>query len=159
MNKNFDLYRKRLVPNEDILLKDDNILFRDDKIIVTKWNVLNKRADFDGGYSILDFKNNIKISKMISNGETKYYYVDIVEYELGESFCRTTDLLADVVIEGEKIIVLDLDEYEEAFRKKLMDTEDILKSLKYLSTFLEKVYNDGISEYIAIFEKYEQKEN
>ena len=35
------LYRKRLIPEECVLLKDDTVLYRDNQIIVTGWNSLN----------------------------------------------------------------------------------------------------------------------
>ena len=34
------LYRKRLIPEECVLLKDDRLLYRDEEIIVTAWNQL-----------------------------------------------------------------------------------------------------------------------
>ena len=34
------LYRKRLIPEECVLLKDDVILYMDDNVIVTKWVTL-----------------------------------------------------------------------------------------------------------------------
>ena len=45
------LYRKRLIPEECIPLKDDIILYMDDEVIVTKWNTLKPRKDFHHGYS------------------------------------------------------------------------------------------------------------
>ena len=42
MNKDLILYRKRFIPMETILLKDDVVLFQDETVIVTKWNVLEK---------------------------------------------------------------------------------------------------------------------
>ena len=43
---NTTLYRKRFIPMETILLKDDNIVFQNEDVIVTKWNALKPREDF-----------------------------------------------------------------------------------------------------------------
>lgn len=45
------LYRKRLIPEECVLLKDDTVLYRDNQIIVTGWNSLKPRKDLHHGYS------------------------------------------------------------------------------------------------------------
>ena len=44
------IYRRRMIPDECILLKDDVILEQTDDIIVTKWNTLKPRRDFHHGY-------------------------------------------------------------------------------------------------------------
>ena len=46
-----NLYRKRIIPEEMILLKDDEILHLDSRIIVTKWDSLKPRKDFSNGIS------------------------------------------------------------------------------------------------------------
>lgn len=38
------LYRKRLIPNECIELKNDEILFRDETLIITKWRSIHPRV-------------------------------------------------------------------------------------------------------------------
>ena len=43
------LYRKRLIPDECVRLKDDEILSFDDDIIVTKWCTLHPKHDLDHG--------------------------------------------------------------------------------------------------------------
>ena len=45
------LYRKRLIPDECVLLKDDVILYRDDQMIVTGWHTLKPRKDLHHGCS------------------------------------------------------------------------------------------------------------
>ena len=37
------LYRKRLIPDEIIELKDDKILFRDENYVITKWNTIRPK--------------------------------------------------------------------------------------------------------------------
>lgn len=45
------LYRRRFIPDEKILLKDDKVVSVSDDAIVTKWEVLTKRHDFTHGMS------------------------------------------------------------------------------------------------------------
>ena len=43
------LYRKRFIPMETVLLKDDSIVFQDENVIVTKWHTIKPREDFEKG--------------------------------------------------------------------------------------------------------------
>ena len=45
------LYRKRIIPEECILLKDDKILYQDEQVIVTGWQTLKPKKDLHHGYS------------------------------------------------------------------------------------------------------------
>lgn len=45
------LYRRRLIPEECVLLKDDRILLHADNILVTSWQALKPRKDLHHGYS------------------------------------------------------------------------------------------------------------
>ena len=45
------IYRKRLIPEECILLKDDILLYRDEHVIITKWVTLHPKKDLDHGLS------------------------------------------------------------------------------------------------------------
>ena len=45
------LYRKRLIPDECVNLKDDNIIFLDSDTIVTSWNTFRPKAEFTHGPS------------------------------------------------------------------------------------------------------------
>ena len=40
------IYRKRIIPEECILLKDDIIVTQNEEILVTKWNTLNPKTAF-----------------------------------------------------------------------------------------------------------------
>ena len=37
------LYRKRIIPEECILLEDDEILYLDQEVIITKWNTIHPK--------------------------------------------------------------------------------------------------------------------
>ncbi|MFV0440064.1 MAG: DUF402 domain-containing protein [Lachnospirales bacterium] len=156
MDKKFKLYRKRLLPFEDVELKDDLVLFKSKDFLVTKWDILKKGKEFNNGYSIFDIENNVKVSKMLLDDELKYYYVDIVKYDIGESYLRTIDLLADVIIRDGKVMVVDLDEFEQVYNEKNIDTKEIFQALKYLSKFLDDLYDIGFDKYIDMFEKYKK---
>ena len=57
------LYRKRLIPEECILLKDDELLYRDEKKIITRWNTLRPKKDLHHGFSCYFLDKGIKVSK------------------------------------------------------------------------------------------------
>ena len=42
--RDWNIYRKRLIPNECIPLKNDIILHADDLLLITKWNTLKPRS-------------------------------------------------------------------------------------------------------------------
>ena len=60
------IYRKRYMPNETVLLKDDEILRLDEDILVTKWNVLHPKTQFSHGVSCYFLKKGYKISKFLN---------------------------------------------------------------------------------------------
>lgn len=58
------IYRRRMIPDECILLKDDIILEQTKDLIVTKWNTLKPRRDFHHGYSCYFLSYGYKVSKL-----------------------------------------------------------------------------------------------
>ncbi|WP_026657717.1 DUF402 domain-containing protein [Butyrivibrio sp. AC2005] len=143
------LYRKRIIPNECILLKDDQILQCDDNTIVTAWKAIHPRSDLSHGYSCYYLKRGYKISKFYRADSTlMYWYCDIVDYQKGpdENSIIALDLLADVVIYPDgKIRILDLDELSEAFEKKLIDEKQMKIALHSLSDLMDAIYENSIS--------------
>ena len=57
------LYRKRLIPEECVLLKDDVILLCNEDIIITQWKALKPKKDLHHGYSCYFLKEGYKVSK------------------------------------------------------------------------------------------------
>ena len=57
------LYRKRLIPDECIHLKDDIIVYSDDNCLITQWETLHPKQDFSHGVSFYCISNGWKISK------------------------------------------------------------------------------------------------
>ena len=57
------LYRKRIIPDECVLLKDDEILSYENNILVTKWKTLKPKKDLDHGFSCYFFDFGYKIPR------------------------------------------------------------------------------------------------
>lgn len=138
------LYRKRIIPEECILLKDDKILYKDENIIVTGWNTLKPRKDLHHGYSCYFLKEGYKISKFYkADGSLLYWYCDIVEYEHQPETDTYifTDLLADVIVYPDGFVkVVDIDELVTALNEKLISEDTLKKSLLNLNNLLEIIY-------------------
>lgn len=145
------LYRKRIIPEEIIPLKDDEILYIDDEIIVTKWNVLKPRPDFHHGYSCYFLNKGIKVSKFIEeSGNLHYWYCDIVEHTYDESSnsYTFTDLLADVIIYPDGTVkVVDLDEIAVALERKMLSERELSITLRTLDSLLNMIY-DGDFDFL-----------
>lgn len=159
-NKNLPLlYRKRIIPEECILLKDDEILYIDDDIIVTKWNVLKPRPDFHHGYSCYFLKKGIKVSKFLKeNGDLHYWYCDIIEHTYDEesNSYTFTDLLADVIIHPDGTVrVVDIDEIAVALERKLLTDRELVIALRTLDSLLNMIYSgdfDYLKSKVETFE-------
>ena len=144
------LYRKRLIPEECILLKDDHVLVRDDDKIITGWHTLKPRKDLHHGYSCYYLREGFKVSKFYrEDGSLLYWYCDIVSYEHQPDTDTyiVTDLLADVIVYPNGFVkVVDIDELVTALNEKLI-TEDTLKtSLFNLNALLEIIYAGDFSK-------------
>lgn len=140
------LYRKRILPAECILLKDDIIVKQDEDILITKWNTLNPKTSFSHGCSCYLLKEGIKVSKMYrSDGTLLRWYCDIVAYSPGpeEGSLIVTDLLADVIIDEDGTAkVVDLDELAEALERSLITKEQTSACLRSLNHLLSMIYRD-----------------
>ena len=64
------LYRKRLIPEECVALKDDEILRWDDEVILTKWNALKPKKDLHHGFSCYFLREGYKVSKFYTADNT-----------------------------------------------------------------------------------------
>lgn len=144
------LYRKRIIPEECILLKDDRILYQDEQTIVTGWNSLKPKKDLHHGYSCYFLNKGCKISKFYREDNTlMYWYCDIVEYDY-RSETNTyivTDLLADVIIYPDGFVkVVDLDELADALTRKLISEETLKKALLSLNNLLNTIYSGDFND-------------
>lgn len=144
--KPLQLYRKRLIPNECILLKDDIIMEQNEDIILTKWKTLNPKTAFSHGCSCYLLHDGIKISKFYrSDNSLLYWYCDVVsyDYDAENNSYIVTDLLADVIVHPDGTVeVVDLDEVAEAFEKELLSSEQLTACLRQLNYLLSHIYQD-----------------
>ncbi|MCR5799035.1 MAG: DUF402 domain-containing protein [Lachnospiraceae bacterium] len=140
------LYRKRLIPEECVPLKDDEILYMDDDIIVTKWVTLKPRKDFHHGFSCYFLKEGYKVSRFLREDDTLvYWYCDIVTYlwDRAVNSLTVVDLLADVIVKPDgKMNVIDIDELCEAKEKLLINDQQFFISVKQLGALI-KLIQDG----------------
>lgn len=155
------LYRKRLIPEECVELKDDEILRLDENVIVTRWKCLKPRQDFFGGISCYLLKKGIKISKILKeDGSLLFWYCDIIktEYTPETKTYIFTDLLADVVILPDGYVkVLDLDELAEADEKGLIQRDELQICLRQLNELLELIYSNEFVSLRSAIEEFERK--
>lgn len=152
------IYRKRMIPDECVLLKDDIILNRTDDLIVTKWNTLKPRRDFHHGYSCYFLKHGFKISKFYrEDNSLLYWYCDIVDYTYqdADNALIVTDLLVDVVVYPDGYVkVLDLNELAIALEKNLCEPQIITQALRKLDSLLNLIYDDKFDMLSAEIEAY-----
>ena len=148
------LVRKRLIPFESVPLKDDRIVHIEDGLIVTHWDVLKPRKDFQKGISCYFMEEGYKISRfMDKDGKLVYFYCDIIdtEYDDKEDTYIFTDLLADVLIYPDgKVKVVDIGEIAEAMEKGIIDDALVKKALVRLDKLLDIIYApDGLKNAVG----------
>ncbi len=155
------LYRKRLIPEECIELKDDEILRLDENIIVTRWKILKPRNDFAAGLSCYFLKKGIKVSKILKKDGSLYrWYCDIIktDYDPAEQTYLFTDLLADVIIQPDGTVqVVDLDELAMADEKGMITRAELRMSLIQLNDLLGLIYSDEFDSLKTAIEECELK--
>ena len=140
------LYRRRLIPDECIPLKDDKVVKQTDEVIITTWDTLNPKTKFQYGASCYFLKEGFKVSKFYRADKSLYcWYCDIVQYDYDASEGRlvTTDLLADVVIMPDGTVkVVDLDELADAFEQELLSADMLKAALRQLNHLLSLIYGN-----------------
>lgn len=138
------LYRKRIMPDECIHLKDDVIIKCTEDIIITKWNALKPKKDLHHGYSCYFLKEGFKVSKFLHEDDSLlYWYCDIVEYthDSKKHSLISLDLLADVIVYPDGFVkVVDIDELAVALDSGALSEELLKKSLLRLNHLLEIIY-------------------
>ena len=150
------LYRRRLIPNECILLKDDVILSCTDNMILTKWNALRPKKELHHGFSAYFLKEHIKVSKFCKEDNTfMYWSCDVVDYETDESAGTVTsiDLCVDVVVYPDgRLKVLDLDELVQARREGLLTQGQLEHALLATGDLLDDIYHERFHQkYTGMF--------
>lgn len=156
---NLKLFRKRIIPNECILLKDDIILSANDEFIITKWNALKPKKDLHHGYSCFFLKEGFKISKFYrEDNSLMCWYCDIVDYSYDETehALTATDLLADVIVEPDGFVkVVDLDELADMLEQHNLSEQLIVLALRRLNHLLSLIYAGEFVNLKVHIEKWE----
>lgn len=154
------IFRKRLIPEECILLKDDVLLYRDTELLITSWNTLKPKKDLDHGISCYFLKQGYKISKFYNHeGSLISWYCDIIDYSYDPDSDTyvVTDLLADVILYPDGFVkVVDLDELAEAFEKRLLSDELLKKALRQTNQLLTLIYSGGFSSLQSVINDIEK---
>lgn len=151
------LYRKRLIPNECILLKDDIICDVADDHILTKWSTLRPKKILHHGESCYYLNKGVKVSRFYTEENILIcWYCDIVSYEWNEdrTALTATDLLLDILVYPDKSYkILDMDELAQAHAEKLISDELVQQSLFTASRLLNDIYDDTFHAiYTPVFE-------
>ncbi len=145
------IYRKRIIPSEYILLKDDEIVEQNEDVILTRWKTLKPKSEFDHGSSCYYLNQGIKVSKFYrADGSLLYWYCDIVEYQWSQDrqSLIVTDLLADVVLyPSGRLKVMDLDELADAMDQGLITGEQMSRCLHQLSDLLLAIDRDKFDRF------------
>lgn len=167
------LYRKRIIPDECICLKDDEVLYfsPSEHILVTKWHALKPRKDLHHGLSCYFYDLGFKVSKFYQeNSALLYWYCDIIHVDypslLPDSCSGSSDdskdcfvsidLLADVIIYPDGFVkIVDLDELTAALDSGQLSLDLLKSALNRLSGLLELIYTGGFRKYQDYLEKYE----
>ena len=140
------LYRKRIIPNECIHLKEDIIIFQDESLIITKWNALKPKKELHHGFSCYFLKEGYKVSSFFcKDNSLLYWYCDIVEYEFDytNNALIVTDLLADVIIYPNGFVkVMDLDEMITALEHNGLSIRQLKYALLSLNNLLQIIYEN-----------------
>ena len=145
---NLKLYRKRVIPAENLLLADDVIVRLTPDLLITSWRSIHPKPEFSHGCSCYYLQRGYKVSRIYRpDNSLLRWYCDIVEYHADDTANTLTaqDLLADVVISPDgSIRVLDLDELADAVERQLISTDQLLHALRSLHSLLGELEANGI---------------
>ena len=157
------LYRKRLIPDEMVLLKNDTLLYRDERTMITKWNTLRPKKTLHHGLSCYLLDEGVKISKFYTaQHEFICWYCDIVthSYECTTDTYIFIDLLADVLIYPDGVVkVVDLDELADAIRDGLLTPDLFQAALRQLDWLLKMIYQGSFPELVKCLNQAEAANN
>ena len=151
------LYRRRIIPDECIPLRDDVILSCDEDHIITSWLTLRPKKDLHHGCSCYFLKEGYKVSRFCDQaGSLLCWYCDITDYEYRpcDNSLIVTDLLADVIIYPDgSVKVVDLDELVTALNSGAISLETLKRSLLNLDRLLKIIYSGNFGQLKGYLEK------
>lgn len=152
------LYRKRLIPDEFLLLEKDVLLYRDENRLVTRWDTIRPKKSLHHGFSCYLLKEGVKVSKFYDfDNQLICWYCDIITYSYDPSADAYifTDLLADVLVYPDgHVKVVDLDELADAVEQHLLPKELLLTALRQTNWLLSKIYAGSFHEIQAFIDGF-----
>ena len=153
------LYRKRIIPEECVFLKDDEILYQDREVIITRWRTLHPKKTLHHGYSCYFLERGFKVSKFYDHqNQLISWYCDIISHTWDEATNTYvfTDLLADVIVYPSGFVrVVDLDEMADALRDRKISSEDLQTGLRHLDKLLSLIYKGSFGRLQQYIEERE----
>ncbi len=153
------LYRRRLIPDECVPLKDDVILLCKPDLLVTGWRALKPRPDLHHGFSCYYLDRGYKISRFYdARGQLLYHYCDIISPSFDENTnsLTVTDLLADVIVYPDGFVkVVDLGELVQALEDRLLSLSQLKTALSSLHSLLEEIYGGRLADLTAHLEEFD----
>ncbi len=155
------LIRKRYIPNEEIVLKNDIILELTNDLIITKWKGLKPHKNIATGMSAYFLKDGYKVSKIFKeDGSLFRYYCDIIEtsYDEKKNTYLFTDLLLDVYMEEDGVIhVVDMDEFADTIENDTITKAQSVRALRSCDRLLRKIYSGEFENIKKLLKSYENK--
>ena len=156
---NLKLYRKRIIPDECILLEEDEILYHDPEVIITKWNTIRPKKTLHHGYSCYFIDRGYKVSKFYDHDNNLIsWYCDIIDhtYDPSEKTYVFTDLLIDVIVYPNGFVrVVDLDELADAQRDGLISQAQMQLALRRCDKLLSLIYKGAFHKLQKYIDDYE----
>lgn len=153
------LFRKRIIPEECLLLDQDVILYHDQEVIVTKWNTIHPKKTLHHGYSCYFMERGFKVSKFYDHdGNLISWYCDIIKHSFDSETNSYvfTDLLVDVIVYPDgSVRVVDLDELADAARDQLLTADDMQLALRRTDKLLSLIYKGAFPKLQKYIEDYE----
>ena len=144
------LYRKRIIPDECLLLENDKILYHDREVIVTKWDTIRPKKTLHHGYSCYFLERGFKVSKFYDHENNLIsWYCDIIDhtYDRETNTYVVTDLLVDVIVYPDGFVrVVDLDELADAARDSLISAEQMQLALRRTDKLLSLIYKGAFEK-------------
>ena len=152
------LFRRRLIPNECVSLKDDSILVQNNTEIITIWQTLRPKPEFAKGISYYILEKGWKISKFFNaHNELVYIYCDIISviYDDRNDAYTFVDYLADVIVENNGLVrVVDLNELATANVTGIIDNDELVGAIYKLNDLLGIIYSGEFEKYIKKIDQY-----
>jgi predicted RNA-binding protein associated with RNAse of E/G family len=153
------LYRKRIIPEECILLDKDVLLYRDAEVVITKWNTIHPKKTLHHGLSCYFLERGFKVSKFYDHdGNLISWYCDIIThtYDSTTDTYVFTDLLVDVIVYPDgSVRVVDLDELADAARDGLLSDEQMQMALRRTDKLLALIYKGAFPKLQKYIEDYD----